>query len=80
MSEVDSPRSFSEAFLDELLPEDLEWESVVRTYPLCSLALAAMGGFYIGRRSGRAIVNAFGESAAERVTTLAGEVLGSDIE
>lgn len=80
MSEVDSPRSFSEAFLDELLPEDLEWESVVRTYPLCSLAVAAVGGFYIGRRSGRAIVSAFSESAAERVTTLAGEILGSDIE
>ena len=80
MSDAGRPRSFSEAFMDELLPEDLEWESVVRTYPLCSLAVAAVGGFFLGRRSGRAIVGAFSESAADRVAGLASELLGTDVD
>ena len=74
------PRSFSEEFLDELLPEDLEWESVVLTYPLCSLAVAAVGGYLLGRRSGQVILGAFSDSAADRVTGLASELLGSDID
>ena len=78
---TDSPpeRSFEQKIVDDLLPEELEWEEVVRTYPLCSLALVALGGFFIGRKHGRAIVSAFSDSATERVTSLVNDVFDSDI-
>ena len=69
-------RSFSRHFLDGLLPEELEWERLVRTYPLTSLAVAAVGGYFLGRRSGALIIEAVSQSATERVSGLVGEVLG----
>jgi len=78
---TDSPpeRSFEQKVVDDLLPEELEWEEVVRAYPLCSLALVAIGGFLIGRKHGRAIVASFSDSATERVTSLLNDVFDSDI-
>jgi hypothetical protein len=68
--------SFSRHFLDGLLPEELEWERLVRTYPLTSLAVAAVGGYFLGRRGGALILEAVSQSATERVSGLVGEVLG----
>ncbi len=80
MTDPAPERSFEQKIVDDLLPEEMDWEEVVRSYPLCSLALVALGGFFIGRRSGRAIVSAFSESAVERVTSLVNEVLDDNIE
>lgn len=80
MTDPAPERSFEQKIVDDLLPEEMDWEEVVRSYPLCSLALVALGGFLIGRKSGKAIVSAFSDSAVERVTSLVNEVLGSSIE
>lgn len=73
-------RGFSEQVLDELLPEDLDWEGTVRDYPLTCLAVAAVAGFLLGRRSGRAILLAASDSAVERMREVAGGLLGADID
>ena len=77
--EVDTgERSFSEELLDALLPEELDWQRLVSTYPLTSLLVAAAGGYWLGRKSGAAILEAVSKSATERVTDLVGQVLGED--
>lgn len=71
-------RSFSRDLLDAFLPEQLEWERLVRRYPLTSIVLAAAAGFWLARRSGEVILDAVSESATQRLTGLVGEVLGED--
>lgn len=57
-----------EEILDEILPEDLEWERLVRTYPVPALAVAAAGGFYLGLRHGPVIVAALSSFLAAEVS------------
>ncbi len=57
-----------EEILDELLPESLEWERLVRTYPFPALALAAAGGFYLGLRHGPVILAAVSSYVAGEVS------------
>ena len=80
MSDSESDRSFEQQLIDELVPEEMDWEDLVRSYPVSSLVLAALGGYFIARRSGRAIVAAFSESAVDRVTGLVNELLDQDLE
>jgi len=70
--------AFSDQLLDELLPEDLEWREVVRAYPLSSLVVAAVGGYFIGRRSGQLIVEAFSRAANDRVVRVADGLLSDE--
>lgn len=65
-----------EEILDEILPESLEWERLVRTYPVPALALAAAGGFYLGLRHGPAIVAAVSSYMAAEVSRNVGEMIG----
>lgn len=65
-----------EAILDEILPESLEWERLVRTYPVPALAVAAVGGFYLGLRHGTAILAAVSSYLAAEVSQNVGELLG----
>ena len=80
MSESEVERSFAQQFVDELVPEEMDWEDVVSTYPLCALAVAAVAGFVIGRRSGRKIVSAFSDNAVERVTGMVSQLLDKEID
>ena len=73
-------RTFSEQVLDELLPEDLDWEDVVRTYPLVCLGVAGVAGYLLGRRSGRALVVAATDSAVSRMQSVASELIGADVD
>jgi hypothetical protein len=66
--------------LDGLLPEGLQWQDLVRAYPLPSLALAALGGFLVGRSHGPAIVNAVSTFAAAEVAKNVSSLLGQEIE
>ena len=66
-------RSAAGRFLDELLPDDLEWERLVRTYPLAALLIAGAAGYWLGWRSGAPILEAVGESATRRIAGLVGE-------
>lgn len=65
-----------EEILDELLPEELEWERLVRTYPVPAVALAAIGGFIIGLRHGPEILTAVSGFLAAEVSRNVSELIG----
>lgn len=57
----DSPQgreSAADRFVDDLMPEGVEWRRLVTTYPKSALAVAAAGGFLLGRRRGSALLAA----------------------
>jgi hypothetical protein len=66
--------------LDDLLPDGLDWEDLVRAYPVPALALAALGGFLVGRAHGPAIVNAVSSFAAAEVAKNVSSLLGQELE
>lgn len=68
-----------EAMLDEILPEGLDWERLVRSYPLPALALAAAGGFWLGLRHGPAVMAAVSSYATAQVSKNVGELFGQEI-
>ena len=65
-----------EEILDELLPEELEWERLVRAYPVPAVALAAIGGFIIGLRHGPEILTAVSGFLAAEVSRNVSELIG----
>lgn len=65
-----------EAILDELLPEELDWERLVRTYPIPAIALAAVGGFMVGLRHGPMLLGAVSSYVASEVSRNVGDLLG----
>ena len=71
--------SVTDDLVDELLPEGLDWERLVRTYPLASLALAALGGFFLGFRHGPEILSAVSGYAAAELSRNVGEILGQEL-
>jgi hypothetical protein len=78
---MDAPRregSIANRFLDDLLPEELEWERLVRTYPIAAVVVAGLAGYLLGVRSGAPILAAVGETATRRVTGLVNPDLGVD--
>lgn len=65
-----------EAILDELLPDELEWERLVRSYPVPALALAAVGGFVIGLRHGSEVLSAVSGFLSAEVSRNLSDILG----
>jgi hypothetical protein len=53
--------------VDELIPADVDWRPLVVRYPLTSLAVAAVGGFWLGRRRGAAILAGVATFAADSI-------------
>lgn len=49
------------------LTPGIDWLSLVRTWPLTSVAAAALIGFLIGRARGREIMGILGDLAGEQV-------------
>ena len=78
VNDEETPRGGTsvEAILDELLPEELEWERLVRTYPVPAVALAAIGGFVIGLRHGPEILTAVSGFLAAEVSRNVSELIG----
>ena len=74
-----SAGSSADQVVDELLPDELDWTDLVRRYPKSALALAALGGFMLGRRRGPEIVEALSEFAANRVTEGVNQYLGQKV-
>lgn len=60
--------SMVEEVLNEVLPEGLDWERLVRTYPIPAVLLAAVGGFLIGRSHGTAILAGLSTYAASEMS------------
>lgn len=69
----------ADELVDEIAPEDLDWRELVRRYPMPALAVAALGGFVLGRSRGWAIVEALGAYAGDLVVREVNELLGEDV-
>jgi hypothetical protein len=70
--------SFVEDLIDELVPGDLDWQRLVTTYPLPSLAVVALGGFYLGLRHGAEILSALSGYAASEVSRNVSHLMGRE--
>jgi hypothetical protein len=66
--------------LDSVLPEGLDWKDLVRAYPVPSLAVAALGGFLVGRAHGPALIGAVSSFAAAEVARNVSSLLGQELE
>lgn len=65
--------------VDELLPEEVEWERLVRTYPTPALAIAAAAGLWLGLRKGPSLLSALTGFAAAEMTRHVNRFLGDDV-
>ena len=70
--------SFAEEVLDDVLPEGFDWRAMVCSYPLPALAISAVGGFFLGRKHGTAILEALSSFTAQEVDRTLSAFLGSD--
>jgi hypothetical protein len=77
--EVIERDSIVDELVDELVPAELDWERLVENYPLPALALAALGGFFLGRRHGREILAAVSTFAAAQVSANVHQILGREL-
>ncbi|HXU45112.1 MAG TPA: hypothetical protein VN783_06270 [Thermoanaerobaculia bacterium] len=77
MSERSRGKSGVEEIIDEILPVD--WERLVRAYPIPALLAVAAGGYLLGRYKGPAIVGALSGLAAERVARFGVDLVGPDL-
>jgi len=59
--------SAADRWVDDLVPEELDWQGMVRSYPLTALSVAVVGGFLVGRFHGERILQSLSELAARRV-------------
>lgn len=69
----------ADAIVDELLPEQVDWERLVRSYPLPALALAAAAGFYLAMARGPVVVSAVTGWAAGEMTRRVNDLVGEDL-
>jgi 1,4-dihydroxy-2-naphthoyl-CoA synthase len=77
---IDEPRSSTvDDLVDEILPEGLDWQRLVRAYPLPALLVAAVGGFLIGRSHGPSIVSAVSGFAAAEISKNVSTALGREL-
>jgi hypothetical protein len=65
--------------VDELTPEGLDWERLVRAYPIPALLLAAAGGFLLGRTRGPEILAAVSGFASEELARNINDAIGREV-
>lgn len=75
MMEILERESFADELIGELVPEGLDWERLVVRYPIPALVLAAIGGFFLGRRHGSEIVGAVSSYASSELSRNVGRLL-----
>ena len=54
----------ADRFVDELLPESIDWRHLVDRYPLACVGVASIAGFLIARSKGRLVMAALGSYVA----------------
>ena len=67
-TEIQERESVVDELIDELVPEGLDWERLVVTYPIPALLVAAAAGFLLGRRHGPEILAAVSGFVAAEVS------------
>ena len=76
----DEARESTESdLLGALIPEDFDWQEVVRAYPISAVLLAALGGYMLGKHKGDWILGALGSFAAAQITRQLNQTLGDEI-
>ena len=67
----------AQRLVDDVAGSDLDWKGAVRKHPVPTLALAALGGFFLGRRYGwQLIEDVSAYVAGELVNQLQGALEG----
>ena len=75
MTELQEKATIFEEWIDELVPEGIEWQRLVVRYPIPSMLVAAIGGFFVGRRHGPEILKALSGFAAAEVSRNVNQLL-----
>ena len=73
--EILERESFADELIGELVPAGLDWERLVVRYPIPALVIAAVGGFFLGRRHGPEIVGAVSSFASSELSRNVGRLL-----
>jgi len=76
--EIQERDSIVDEMIDEIMPEGLDWERLVVTYPIPALLVAAIGGFLIGRSHGREILGAVSSYASSEISRNVSHLVGQD--
>lgn len=79
MESVDDQIPGTDEFMNEVLPAELDWQRLVRRYPIVSITIAAVGGYVLGRNRGEEILAALSNHAADLVSGQVNDVLGRRI-
>lgn len=65
--------------LHNILPENFDWQELVRAHPIPAVALAALGGFALGRIKGEWVLRVLGTFAAAQITRQVNQLLGDEV-
>ncbi len=69
----------ADQLVDELLPDELDWEHLVRTYPIPALIACAAAGFWLGMRRGPVLTAAVAGWAAQQMTRKVNDFVGDEV-
>jgi hypothetical protein len=69
--------SLVDRWIDEVVPQELDWKELVRAYPIPAVLAVAAGGFYLGAVHGRRIVETLGDLVTQRVEDTAERLHGA---
>ena len=78
-SAIEAQSSLADEIIDELVPHDLDWRSIVVGHPKISVALIAAAGFWLGRTRGAAIISGVTGMASETINEAINEFFGRDV-
>ncbi|MGB5515536.1 MAG: hypothetical protein WBP36_13500 [Thermoanaerobaculia bacterium] len=79
MGSVEDQVPGADEVMNEVLPSELDWQKLVRRYPIASITIAAIGGYVLGRNRGDEIIAALSNHAADLVSGQVNDVLGRHI-
>lgn len=79
MSVVTPSEGTARDMVGEVMPEEFDWERLVREYPIPAMLFAALGGFAIARTRGSAVLAAVATFAGSKVSEEIDRVVGEDV-
>lgn len=76
--EIQERDSIVDEVIDEIVPEGLDWERLVVTYPIPAILIAAVGGFLLARSHGSEILGAVSSYASSEISRNVSHLVGQD--